>query len=326
MLGWMKERIEEKRASKTAIWRTLVLAKDLAWIVSTRGGPCLFKRRVRRFFSKEPESFRYGLALCTFFRDEAPYLKEWIEFHRIVGVEKFFLYDNCSSDDFMSVLAPYIESGLVDLSSWPDEVPCREAHMDCVIKHENEARWIAFVNVDEFLFSPVADDLKEILSDYAAYPAVAVNHQIYGSCGHMKRPEGLQIESYTKKAPEDDMRHSCFKSIANPRRVLHVLNAHAFRCMDGFCVNEKKDIVGINNPWELNEVSYYSYPPSIEKLRINHYKVRSREECASKVIQRETGKFPVDFDDYWSGFDRNEVSDTAILRFASRLRRNMKNA
>ena len=38
---------------------------------------------------------------------------EWIEFHRLVGVERFFLYDNGSTDDHREVLAPYVEEGIV---------------------------------------------------------------------------------------------------------------------------------------------------------------------------------------------------------------------
>ena len=38
------------------------------------------------------------LAIAAIFRDEAPYLKEWIEFHRAVGVERFYLFDNLSTD------------------------------------------------------------------------------------------------------------------------------------------------------------------------------------------------------------------------------------
>ena len=40
------------------------------------------------------------------FHDEASYLREWIEFHRLVGVERFFLYDHESVDDSREVLAP----------------------------------------------------------------------------------------------------------------------------------------------------------------------------------------------------------------------------
>ena len=46
------------------------------------------------------------LAACTIYRDDADYLPEWIEFHRLVGVERFFLYDNGSTDDHLEVLAP----------------------------------------------------------------------------------------------------------------------------------------------------------------------------------------------------------------------------
>ena len=48
------------------------------------------------------------LVACAIFRDEAPYLAEWIAFHRLVGVEHFFLYDNGSTDDPRAVLDPLI--------------------------------------------------------------------------------------------------------------------------------------------------------------------------------------------------------------------------
>ena len=41
------------------------------------------------------------------------YLAEWIEFHRLIGVERFFLYDNGSADDHEQVLAPYVDEGIV---------------------------------------------------------------------------------------------------------------------------------------------------------------------------------------------------------------------
>ena len=32
---------------------------------------------------------KYQVSICAIFKDEAPYIKEWIEFHKIVGVEHF---------------------------------------------------------------------------------------------------------------------------------------------------------------------------------------------------------------------------------------------
>lgn len=48
------------------------------------------------------------LAICVIVKNEAPYMKEWIDYHRLVGVEKFYVYDNESTDSLLSVLAPYI--------------------------------------------------------------------------------------------------------------------------------------------------------------------------------------------------------------------------
>src|ERR1700733_4250019 len=63
--------------------------------------------------------FKYQLAICAIFRDEAPYLKEWIEFHKLVGVEHFYLYNNCSEDDYSAVLQTYIDQEEVELIQWP---------------------------------------------------------------------------------------------------------------------------------------------------------------------------------------------------------------
>ena len=38
------------------------------------------------------------IAICAIFKDEAPYLLEWIAFHRMIGVDLFVLYNNGSND------------------------------------------------------------------------------------------------------------------------------------------------------------------------------------------------------------------------------------
>ncbi len=57
----------------------------------------------------------YELGIASQFRDEAPYLKEWVEYHRMVGVDHFWLYNNSSIDNWEEVLQPYIDEGLVEV-------------------------------------------------------------------------------------------------------------------------------------------------------------------------------------------------------------------
>src|SRR5437016_5538307 len=106
---------------------------------------------------------RAYLSLCALYRDQAPYLREWIEFHRLVGVERFYLYDNFSADGHRAVLAPYVEDGTVVLTDWPHPYKDEEAgeargdakaFNHCLEEHGENSRWFALLDVDDFLFSP----------------------------------------------------------------------------------------------------------------------------------------------------------------------------
>src|SRR5690348_6409443 len=72
-------------------------------------------RAKRHDRTAQARPFRYYLSACAIFRNEAPYLAEWLVFHLGVGVEHFYLYENNSTDDFESVLAPFFERGEVTL-------------------------------------------------------------------------------------------------------------------------------------------------------------------------------------------------------------------
>ena len=67
------------------------------------------------------EILPYYLSIATIFRNEAPYLKEWIEYHLMMGVDHFYLYNNMSEDNYLEVLNPYIEHDIVTLVDWPNQ-------------------------------------------------------------------------------------------------------------------------------------------------------------------------------------------------------------
>ena len=45
--------------------------------------------------------------------NEAPYLKEWIEYHRMIGFESFLLMNDNSTDDTQCLLDEYASRGIV---------------------------------------------------------------------------------------------------------------------------------------------------------------------------------------------------------------------
>jgi Glycosyltransferase family 92 len=218
------------------------------------------------------------LAACAIYRDEASYLQEWLEFHRLVGVQRFFLYNNRSTDDHRFVLEPYIADRTVVLKDWPEEPGQLNAYRDCLAEHRGAARWIAFIDLDEFLFSPTFMSLPEVLVAYERWPGVYVNWAAFGPSGHDARPDGLVIQAYTLRAPANHMFNRWCKCVVDPARTVGLKGVHAFHFRDG---------PGVDENFTPMEESLRGQTPksSWERLRINHYQMKSRQQWMEKVRQ-----------------------------------------
>ena len=131
-----------------------------------------------------------NLTVCGIFRDEAPYLAEWVTFHRLQGVEHFWLYDTLSEDDWRSELAPELAAGIVTVTPWPEEAGQPSAYLDCLQRHRDETRWMAFIDIDEFLFSPSGRRLPEVLRAFDHRPGVVANWRMLQSAGASDPPRG----------------------------------------------------------------------------------------------------------------------------------------
>ena len=95
------------------------------------------------------------------------------------------LYNNRSDDDgHREALAPYIEEGTVVAArvaglpaartSSPARPRRRRPTSTASRTTDDESRWIAFIDLDEFLFSPTGRPLPEVLSEYERWPGVGV--------------------------------------------------------------------------------------------------------------------------------------------------------
>jgi hypothetical protein len=235
----------------------------------------------------EPANY---LAVGTLIRNPGRYLAEWLEFHRLVGVERFFIYDNESDDDeTREILASYADEGLVVVHDWPGVANRsslallelqREVYMDLFRTHRDDARWIAVIDTDEFLFSPTGRPLPELLVEFERWPAVGVGWVIFGTSGHVTPPPGLVIESYTQRLVNDGERLSDqrTKCILDPAAVIRCENPHVFEYVRGTVVDE--------NGYPI--LADTTKSRSIERLRINHYYARSEAEVRAKNQRRST--------------------------------------
>jgi hypothetical protein len=255
------------------------------------------------------------LSICAIYRDEAQYLREWVEFHRLIGAERFFLYNNLSTDTHLGVLAPYLEDGTVVLHQWPGPNAQLPAYEHCLEDHRHESRWIAFLDIDEFLFSPTGDRVSEVLVDYEGWPAVGVNWAMFGTSGHRTKPPGLVIENYVRRVTDANLnRH--IKSIVDPKRTVGCgddpfPNPHSFVYRDGNAVDENRCL--LEGPW--------SDSVSFARLRINHYWTKSEAEARTKFEKgRADGGGPREWSEFTWFESLPQETDTAITAYVPALR------
>ena len=202
-----------------------------------------------------------------------------------MGVERFFLYDNFSIDDHREVLAPYVESGVVVIHDWP-VLPGPAAGLRRLrsAATAHESRWIAFIDLDEFLFSPAGDPLPDVLARVRAVPRRA------GQLGHLRKrratppqPPGLVIENYLMRCEDEDGPQQS-KSIVDPSRAERCGGAHFFLYKEGSAVDERHRPV----PYGRTE------PLAGERLRVNHYYTKSLAEGKAEAAH---GDAPTTGDD-----------------------------
>ncbi len=259
--------------------------------------------RERHWADKAPHT----LAACAIFRNEAPFLKEWIEFHAGAGFTHFYLYNNFSTDDFREVLEPFIQRGLVTLVDWPVPAGQVAAYRHCIRRHWRDARWIAFFDLDEFLFSPERIDIRQLLEERGEVPGIHVWQHFFGSSGHSVTPPGPLVDAFTRRAALST--HTTVKTIANPRAV-RLVGIHQF----GFWWGQSVDVVG--------KAFTPSTAPIVEVLRINHYWSRSLDDLDRKIRRGDAALRVTRDRDWHFAFERrlDEEDDTSIVPVARAIR------
>lgn len=208
----------------------------------------------------------YELSICTIFKDDSKYLPEWIEFHQKQGVEHFYLYDNNSQDNPIEYLISYIEKGLVTLTTWNHShdnqdqwnlIQCN-AYMDCIGKIKDH--WCAFIDTDEFLFSPTGIKLSKLLKDYDEYSSILVYWRCYGTSSVEKIPENEKLVNVlVYRAKSDHPWNNFVKNILQPKYVSGCFNPHTFEFFEKPILDLKKNvfIFRINHYWSRDKEFFF---------------------------------------------------------------------
>ncbi len=267
------------------------------------------------------------LSVVSIYKNE-PDLKEFIEYHKLAGVERFYLYDNGSTDNSREMLQPYIDDGTVVYNYIEGKCLQFAAYRDAIFKYKNETEWMAIIDIDEFIVPVNTMDIKEILHDFEEYPALGINWIMFDSNGIKKRPKDkLCIEAYTRVTAnyQTAVNHH-IKSIVKPKFVTYVNNPHyCFYKGNKLAVNENFETIGSKDAY-LDIKNAYTKYNSVEKIQINHYHTKSEEDYMMK-IQRgfadRSENIQRPLNDIYLNFDVETTHDYKIQKFLPELKKVM---
>ncbi len=233
----------------------------------------IIKNKLKYINNDKPKDY---ISILATIKNEAPYIKEWIEYHRMIGVDRFYIYDNDSTDNIKDVLKDYIKSGIVVYNFFSGIGKQLDIYEDGIDRYGANTFWMAIIDLDEFIVPVQSYDIITFLKDYEQYPAVAVNWIQFDGNDHIKKPDGLVIENYKRAFLPEHPLNQITKSIVQPKYVYEYLTAHHFQYINGMAINEN-----------FEYSTERDMPNSVHKIRINHYATKSLEEYKQKINKKD---------------------------------------
>lgn len=248
---------------------------------------------------------RVYAGICVIAKDE-PDIVDWVNFHFSIGFEKIWVFDNNSTISIKEVLKDYIKAGIVEVHDIKLTENQQLSAYATFLKHfKDQARWVAFIDIDEYINIKSTSDITEYLDNFIDYPAVGLSWKLFGSSGHITRPDCRTIEAYTNCLKG----HTLIKSIVQPAFVEKVSSPHHF--------------IYKNNKNAVNEHFIPIIGPNTyctgESIQINHYYFRSQQDFEEKIsrglVTTVKNKSCYKMHEFYRQAEIDGETDTTILRF-----------
>ncbi|PRE53539.1 glycosyltransferase family 2 protein [Burkholderia multivorans] len=252
------------------------------------------------------------IGVASIFKNEYPFIVEWLAYHRSLGVKRFFVADNESDDGTRELLICLRNLGYIELEFQPvveGENSQLAAYKMLLEKYGGETDWLAFVDADEFLVLErddisIEDYLREI-SEIKDVGAVAVNWAVYGSSHWVTAGPGFVTDRFILRAEQSRSVNRHYKTLLNTSACRGVgTNPHSFKI--------GKDKIYVNSLGQRltdDELGGLTKDPVWGGIRINHYVVKSRGEFFTKKRPRGRPGGKTRAAEFFSQHDVNDVED-----------------
>lgn len=274
-----------------------------------------------------------GNVIVGCMKNEAPYILEWVAYHRAIGIDDFLIYTNGCEDGTDEILARLQEMGVLQHrlnDDWkgksPQQFALNRALKEPVIR---KAEWLIHIDVDEFINIRCGNGtLQDFFARVPDATNVAMTWRLFGYNGVTELRDDFVIDQFDTAAPKYCPKphtawgfKTMFKNIGAYEKIsCHRPNklAPALREKVKWVNGSGRDMTRevLENGWRNSKKSI-----GYDLLQLNHYALRSAE---SFLIKRQRGRaLHVDRSiglNYWIRMDWSVYRDVTIKRNLPRLR------
>lgn len=163
--------------------------------------------------------------ICACAKMEELYIREWIEYHKSLGIDHIVLIDNNDIDypnELKTPIQDYVDSGFVEIQDWKGVLNVQQkCYTDVYVSNRDKFDYIFNIDIDEFIELPQHNNIKQFLSDtkFKDYEAIIFGWVMMTDNGHLyyeNKPvrerftEHVSFERY-KKGKRVGLK-TCFKS------------------------------------------------------------------------------------------------------------------
>ncbi|MEP1352891.1 MAG: glycosyltransferase family 2 protein [Tateyamaria sp.] len=274
-----------------------------------------------------------GTLVVACMKDEAPYILEWVAYHKSIGVDHFLVFTNDCSDGTDALLNRLSELGHVTHErndEWKGNSP-QQAALNRAMKMKvlQEATWLIHIDVDEFINIRFGNGtLAEVYAADLDVTNFAMTWRVFGNAGIEELGDASVIDRFIKCAPSYAPKpHTMwgFKSITKNAGIYSKLGCHR--------PNKPVDTPPVTPKWlngSLRDMTPEGTKPGTwrnsvrsvgyDMVQLNHYALRSRD---SFIVKRKRGRaLHTDRSiglNYWVRHDWNTHTDRTILRHLARM-------
>ncbi len=265
--------------------------------------------------------------ILTCFKNEAPFILEWLAYHRSIGFDGFLIYTNDSDDGTDALLARLQDMDLLQVHDNTRREGQRPSHQGRAFRKAlrnplyQNAEWVALIDADEFInIRPGAGQIGDLTGAVPEANTISLAWRLFGNAGMRSYEPGFLTEQLTRAAREFAPRPPQawgMKSIIRPG-AYEALGVHRPRQPVG---GDWGPIHWVNGDGRRMDEDFYAgnWRFSRETIgyglgQVNHYALRNRETFLLKQLRgRAFGGMALDMT-YWNRMNRNEEEDLSIAR------------